>query len=130
MDFILFSRYFLLIVGLEKWSKNLVFENFYEILSLLDFEFVARALLRLSSSFSSQLILLMVVQEKEYMKLDAGKVIDNMTRGSCIPIDSVKSSDDYFSLIHSIGTGHVLIWIRLIRHTRLVKVMICRVGNI
>ena len=28
-----------------------------------------------------------------------------MTRGNCIPIDSVKSSDDYFSFVHSIGTG-------------------------
>ena len=47
----------------------------------------------------------MVIQEKEYMKLDVGKVIDNMTQGSCIHIDSVKSSDDYSSLVHSIGTG-------------------------
>ena len=74
-------------------------------LSLLEFEFIAQALLRLPSSFPSQLILLMVVQEKEYMKLDVGKVADNMTQGSCIPIDSVKSSDDYSSLVHSIRTG-------------------------
>ena len=33
-----------------------------------------------------------------------GGMIDNMTQGSCIPIDSVKSSDDYSSLVHSIGT--------------------------
>ena len=39
------------------------------------------------------------------MKLDVGRVVDNMTRGSCIPIDSVKSSDDYSSHVHSIGTG-------------------------
>jgi len=39
------------------------------------------------------------------MKLDVGKVFDNMTRGSCIPIDSMKSSDDYSSLVYSIGTG-------------------------
>ena len=38
------------------------------------------------------------------MKLDVGKVVDNMTGGNCIPIDSMKSSDDYSSLIHSIGT--------------------------
>ena len=38
------------------------------------------------------------------MKLDTGKVVDNMTRGSCIPIDSVRSRDDYFSLVHSIET--------------------------
>jgi len=31
-------------------------------------------------------------------------VVDNMTRGSCIPIDSVKSSNDCFSLVHNIGT--------------------------
>ena len=47
----------------------------------------------------------MVAQEKEYMKLSIGKVIDIMTQGSCIPISSVKSSDDYSSLVHSIGTG-------------------------
>ena len=28
-----------------------------------------------------------------------------MTRESCNPIDSVKSSDDYSSHVHSIGTG-------------------------
>ena len=39
------------------------------------------------------------------MKLDVGKVVDNMTLGSCIPIDSVKDSDDYSSLVHGIGTG-------------------------
>ena len=39
------------------------------------------------------------------MKLDGDRIVDNMTRVSCIPIDSVKSSDDYFSHIHSIGTG-------------------------
>jgi len=39
------------------------------------------------------------------MKLDVGKVVDYMTRGSCIPIDSMKSSDDYSSFVHSIGTG-------------------------
>ena len=72
----------------------------------------------------------MVVWEKEYSKLDVGRVVDNMTRGSCIPIDSVKSSDDYSSLVHSIGTGVCMIQIRPIRHTRLVKVMICLFGNI
>jgi len=47
----------------------------------------------------------MVVREKDYIKPDVDKVFDNMNRGSCIPIDSVKSSDDYSSLVHSIGTG-------------------------
>ena len=92
-----------LALELEKWSKDLGFENFDEILSFLDFEFVARVPLRLPFSFPSQLILLMVTQESK--KLDVGKVVDNMTRRSCIPNDSVKSSDDYSSLVHSIGTG-------------------------
>jgi len=39
------------------------------------------------------------------MKLDVGKVVDYMTRESCIPTDSMKSGDDCSSLIHSIGTG-------------------------
>ena len=47
----------------------------------------------------------MVAQEKEYMKLGVGKLVDNMTRRSCIPIGSMKSSDDYSSLVYSIGTG-------------------------
>ena len=37
------------------------------------------------------------------MKLDVGKVVDDLIRGSCIPIDSVKSSDDSSNLVHSIG---------------------------
>ena len=32
-------------------------------------------------------------------------VVDNMTQESCIPIDSMKSSDDYSSLFHNIATG-------------------------
>jgi len=47
----------------------------------------------------------MVAQEKEYMKLGIGTVVDNMTQGSYIPIGFVKSSDDYSSLVHSIGIG-------------------------
>ena len=117
-------------MGLEKWSKDLEFENFDRILSLLDFEFVPPVPLRLSSSFLSQLVLLMVVRGKEYMKLDVGKVVDHNTRVSCIPIDSVKSGDDYSSLVHSIGTAAVLIRIRPILHTRLVEVMICLIANI
>ena len=106
MDFIVFSKsVVLLVLGHEKWSKDLGFETFNGILILLDFEFAARALLRLPSSFPSQLVLLLVVQEKEYMKLDVGKVVDHMTRGSCIPTDSVKSGDECSSLVHNIGTG-------------------------
>ena len=56
MDSILFPKSIgFIVVGLEKWSKDLGFENFNEILSLLDFEFTTRALLRLPSSFPSQL---------------------------------------------------------------------------
>ena len=92
-------------MGYEKWSKDLGFENFDGISSPLDFEFIARVPLRLPSSFLSQLVLLMVVREKEYMKLDVGKVVDHMTRESCIPTDSMKSGNDCSSLVHSIGTA-------------------------
>ena len=92
-------------MGLEKWSKDLGFENFDRILSLLDFEFIARVPLRLPSSFPSQLVLRIVVREKEYMKLDVSKVVDHMTRESCIHTDSVKSGDDHSSLVYSNGTG-------------------------
>jgi len=39
------------------------------------------------------------------MKLEVGKIFDHMTQESCIPTDFVKSGDDCFSLVHSIGTG-------------------------
>ena len=39
------------------------------------------------------------------MKLDVGKVFDYMTWETCIPIDSVKSGDDYSSLVHSTEIG-------------------------
>ena len=39
------------------------------------------------------------------MKLDVGKVVDSMTRGSCIPTDSVKSGDDHLNLVHITGIG-------------------------
>jgi len=32
-------------------------------------------------------------------------VVDNMTWGSCIPIDSVKNSDECSSLVHNIEIG-------------------------
>jgi len=47
----------------------------------------------------------MIAQEKDYMKLGVGKVVDNMSQESCIPIDSVKSSDNYSNLVHSIRIG-------------------------
>ena len=37
--------------------------------------------------------------------MDVCKVSDHMTRGCCIPTDSVKSGDDCSSLVHNIGTG-------------------------
>ena len=39
------------------------------------------------------------------MKLNVSKMIDSMTRGSCISTDSVKSGNDYSSLVYSIRTG-------------------------
>ena len=39
------------------------------------------------------------------MKLNVGKVVNHMTQGSCIPIDSVKCKDDYSDFIHNIGIG-------------------------
>ena len=92
-------------MGHRKWSKDLGFENFDGILSPLNFEFVTQVPLKLPSSFPSQLVPLMVVQEKEYMKLDVGKVVDHNTRGSCIPTDSVKSGDDHPNLVHNTGAG-------------------------
>ena len=116
-------------MGLGKWSKDLGFENFDGILSLLDIEFVTRVPLRLPSSFPSQLVLLMVAREKEYMKLDVGKVVDHMTRESCVPTDSVKSGD-YSILIHNIGTGAHIESDKTNRHTWLVRVMKYRADNI
>ena len=105
MDSVHFSNlHVLLAVGHRKWSNDLGFENLDGILSFLDFEFVARVPLRRPSSFPSQLVMLMVVRGKEHMKLDVRKVVDHNTRESCIPTDSVKS-DDYSSLVHSIGIG-------------------------
>ena len=90
---------------LRKLSKDLEFENFNGISSLVDFEFAAQSLLRLPSSFPSQLVFLLVIQEKEYMKLDVGKVIDSMTQESCIPTDSMKSGDDHPNFVHNTGVG-------------------------
>ena len=38
------------------------------------------------------------------MKLDVGKVTDHMTRGSCIPTDSLKNEDNCSSLARNIRT--------------------------
>ena len=41
----------------------------------------------------------------EYMKLFVGKIIDSKTQESCIPIDSMKSHDNYPNLVHNTGIG-------------------------
>ena len=64
------------------------------------------------------------------MKKIVSKVVDNMTRGSCIPTDSVKNRDDYSNLVHNIGTEAYVDSDKINPHTWLVKVMICRVGSI
>ena len=58
------------------------------------------------------------------MKMIIGKVVDNMTRESCIPTDSMRSGGDHSNLVHNTYS------IRSIQHTWLVKVMKYRVGNI
>jgi len=50
------------------------------------------------------------------MKSDVAKVVDHMTQESCIPTNSVKSSDDCFSLVHNIETGVCINSDRPIRH--------------
>ena len=82
----------------EKWSRGLRFENFDGIMSFSDFKFVAQPLLE---SYRSQIFLLSIVLDKNHMNV--GKVVDKMTWESCIPTDSVKSGDDYSSLVHNIG---------------------------
>ena len=65
-----------------------------------------------------------------YMKKIVGKVVNNMTQESCIPTDSVKSGDDYPVLFIILELGHILIRIKPIKYTWLVKVMKYPVGNI
>ena len=42
------------------------------------------------------------------LKLDVCKMVDYMTRESCIPTDSVKSGDDYSNLFIVLELGHIL----------------------
>jgi len=42
------------------------------------------------------------------MKLDVGKVVDKMTRENYIPTNSMKSGNDYFSLVHNIAAGEYI----------------------
>ena len=37
--------------------------------------------------------------------MNVGKVVDKITRGSCIPNNSVKSEDDCSNLVHNIEIG-------------------------
>ena len=39
------------------------------------------------------------------MKLDIGKVVNNLTSGRCISIDSVKSRDDYSNFVYKLEIG-------------------------
>jgi len=71
-------------------------------LSPSSFELVAQTHATLLESYQNHIFPLSVVQDKKYMKLNVGKVFDHMTRGNCIPTDSVKSGDDYSNLVHNI----------------------------
>ena len=54
------------------------------------------------------------------------RLVDRMTQGSCIPTDSVKSgNNDCSGLVHKLRLGHMMIRIRPIQDTWLVKVMKC-----
>jgi len=57
------------------------------------------------------------------MKPDVGKivngVVDNMTRGRCIPTDSMKSGDNYSNL-HNFGNGDYIESDKTNRHIWLV----------
>ena len=56
-------------------------------------------------SFLKKISLLQVGFGMDYMKLFVGKVVDSKTRGSCIPTNSVKSSDVHPNLIHNTEVG-------------------------
>jgi len=60
--------------------------------------------------------------------LNVGKVVDKMTRKSCIPTDSVKSEYGS-SLVHNIGT-RAYVYSDKTNLAYLVKVMKCGVGVI
>ena len=64
------------------------------------------------------------------MKVDVGKVVNYMTRESCILTDSVKSGDDCSSLVHNIGTVTYINSDKANRQTWLVRVIKYQVGNI
>ena len=78
-------------VGLEKKSLDLGFENFVGGVSPPCFGIVVRTHSRLLYSFLTQFFLQIAVRKKEYMELNVRNVVGNMARGYCIPIDSMKS---------------------------------------
>ena len=90
--------------GLGKLSMDREFENL-RLLSPSSFGIVVWTQAKLSNSFLTRIILQMVILKNEYMKLNDGKVVDYMTRGSCILTDSVKSCDDYSNLVHNMRVG-------------------------
>ena len=65
----------------------------------------------------------MVVLEKKYMKLNVGKMVDHMIRGSCIPIDSMMSGDDYSNFVHNTKIGEYIELDKINQAYLLVKVM-------
>jgi len=98
------------VVKLENLSMDLGFGKFVGLLSPSSFELVAQTHARLLESFhfwtEPRLLFsfpnpLLVILEKKYV----GQVVDQKTRGNCIPTDSMKSSDDDSSLVHNIRTG-------------------------
>ena len=122
----------LVAVGQEKWSKDLGFENFDGIMSPSCFELVARTHAKLLEIFFVQgfhrlfeirFFLYWVILIRSIRSWIFVRWLKKMTRGSCISTESVKSGvNDYFSLVHNIETGDLLIRIRPIWHTWLVKV--------
>ena len=88
-----------------------------------------------SSSFPSQLILLSVVQEKEYMKMILTKWLTIWLRSVVSPLTRWRVEMIIPILFMKLRLGHTLIQIRPTRHTWLVKILLvkvmpCRVGVI
>ena len=81
--------------------------------------------------FYFELVELSMILENIVDKVDKeDKLVENWTRRRWIPIDSVKSWNYFGIMVIRLGAWVILIRIRPIRHTRLVKVMICQIGNI
>ena len=69
------------------------------------FEIIVQTHARLLYSFLTQIFLLLVDHHKEFMKLNVGMVVSNMTQESCIPIDLMKSCDGCSNLVHYTEIG-------------------------